>query len=130
MSQAMVYSHALGVPALGDDVQRYIASIGQLPMLAAEEEYALACRLREHNDLAAAKQLILSHLRLVVKVARGYRGYGLAFADLIQEGNVGLMKAVKRFDPKRGARLATLALYWIKAEINEFVVRNWRIVRP
>jgi len=129
MAQALAFPHALGVPALGDDVQGYIASINRLPMLEADEEYRLTRRLRDENDLDAAKRLILSHLRLVVKVARGYRGYGLAFADLIQEGNVGLMKAVKRFDPERGARLATAALYWIKAEINEFVLRNWRIVR-
>jgi RNA polymerase sigma-32 factor len=98
-------------------------------MLSAAEEHALATRLTEHNDLTAAKKLILTHLKFVVKVAKGYSGYGLAMADLIQEGNVGLMKAVKRFNPSRGVRLASFAIHWIKAEIHEFVLRNWRIVK-
>jgi len=98
-------------------------------MLSAEEERSLALRLREHNDIEAAGQLVLSHLRLVVAVARGYLGYGLPHADLIQEGNIGLMKAVKRFDPARNVRLVSFAIHWIKAEIHEYILRNWRLVK-
>lgn len=97
--------------------------------MSAEEEYAYATRLKENNDLEAAQMLIVSHLRLVVSIARGYMGYGLPQSDLIQEGNIGLMKAVKRFDPDRGVRLVSFAMHWIKAEINEFIVRNWRLVK-
>jgi RNA polymerase sigma-32 factor len=100
-----------------------------VPMLSEEEERQLAVRLREHNDLDAARRLVLPHLKLVVKVARGYAGYGLALSDLIQEGNIGLMKAVKRFDPAVGVRMASFAIYWIRAEIHQFVIRNWRIVK-
>lgn len=107
----------------------YIQHVHSVPMLSAEEEQRLAVRLREHNDLAAAQQLVLPHLKLVVKVARGYAGYGLALADLIQEGNIGLLKAVKRFDPAVGVRLASFAIHWIRAEIHQFVIRNWRIVK-
>ncbi|HCU05381.1 MAG: RNA polymerase factor sigma-32 [Gammaproteobacteria bacterium GWE2_42_36] len=107
----------------------YMRRVSAMPMLSAEEECALARCYREKGDLEAAKQLILSHLRLVAKVARKYLGYGLPLADLVQEGNVGLMKAVKRFDPEVGVRLVTFALHWIKAEIHEFVLRNWRIVK-
>ncbi len=98
-------------------------------MLSAEEEYEYATRLKQHNDLEAAQKLILSHLRLVVSIARGYLGYGIPQADLVQEGNIGLMKAVKRFDPDRGVRLVSFAMHWIKAEINEYIVRNWRLVK-
>lgn len=98
-------------------------------MLSGDEELDLATRLREKNDLNAAKQLLLPHLRFVVRVARGYSGYGLALGDLIQEGNIGLMKAVKRFDPAMGVRLVSFAVHWIKAEIHEFILRNWRIVK-
>jgi RNA polymerase sigma-32 factor len=98
-------------------------------VLSAEEEHDLAMRLKLHDDLEAARKLILSHLRLVVSIARGYSGYGLPQADLIQEGNVGLMKAVRRFDPERGVRLVSFAVHWIKAEINEFIIRNWRMVK-
>jgi RNA polymerase sigma-32 factor len=98
-------------------------------LLSQDEEIALATRLQEQQDLSAARSLVLSHLRLVVAIARGYRGYGLPYSDLIQEGNVGLMKAVKRFDPSRGVRLVSFAVHWIRAEIHEFVLRNWRIVK-
>ena len=107
----------------------YLASVRQIPILSATEEQALARRLRDEGDVDAARQLVLSHLRFVVHVARGYRGYGLPLGDLIQEGNVGLMKAVKRFDPEVGVRLISFAVHWIRAEIHEFILRNWRIVK-
>ncbi len=107
----------------------YIHAVNQVPLLSLEEETALAWRFREAGDLEAARKLVMSHLRFVVRVARGYSGYGLALADLIQEGNIGLMKAVKRFDPERGVRLVSVAIHWIRAEIHEFVLRNWRVVR-
>ena len=110
-------------------LESYIQFAHSVPMLTEAEELELSQRLREHNDLEAAQRLILSHLRFVVKVARGFSGYGLAVADLIQEGNIGLMKAVKRFDPTMGVRLVSFAVHWIKAEIHEFVIRNWRIVK-
>jgi len=110
-------------------LEAYMRRVNAMPMLSAEDERALARCYREKGDLEAAKQLVLAHLRLVVKVARKYLGYGLPLADLVQEGNVGLMKAVKRFDPEVGVRLVTFALHWIKAEIHEFVLRNWRIVK-
>jgi RNA polymerase sigma-32 factor len=111
------------------NVDSYIASAYQIPVLDAEEEHALAVRLHESNDLDAARTLILHHLRFVVQVARGYNGYGLPIADLIQEGNVGLMKAVKKFDPDKGVRLVSFAVHWVRAEIHEYVLRNWRIVK-
>ena len=107
----------------------YIQSVNRIPMISAEQEQELARRYRDHNDLDAARQLVLSHLRFVVRVARGYSGYGLAQADLIQEGNIGLMKAVKRFDPDVGVRLVSFAVHWVRAEIHEFILRNWRIVK-
>lgn len=107
----------------------YIARVNQLPMLSCEEEHELALRYYQNQDLEAAKQLVLSHLRFVVRMARGYMGYGLALADLIQEGNIGLMKAVKRFNPGMGVRLVSFAVHWVKAEIHEFILRNWRIVK-
>ncbi len=107
----------------------YMRAVYSIPMLEAGEERALAVNLREHDDLDAARSLILAHLRFVVHVARGYQGYGLPLADLIQEGNVGLMKAVKRFDPEVGVRLVSFAVHWIKAEIHEYILRNWRIVK-
>jgi RNA polymerase sigma-32 factor len=110
-------------------LESYIQSVNQVPLLSADDERALAVRFREHNDLDAARSLVLSHLRFVVRVARGYSGYGLALADLIQEGNIGLMKAVKRFDPDRGVRLVSFAVHWIRAEMHEFILRNWRIVK-
>ncbi len=111
------------------NIDAYISAAYQLPMLSAEQEHELAVRLRDNNDLEAARNLVLSHLRFVIKIARGYSGYGLALPDLIQEGTVGLMKAVRRFDPDMGVRLVSFAVHWIKAEIHEFVLRNWRIVK-
>ena len=110
-------------------LDHYIQAANAIPVLSADEEFALATRLRESNDLDAAKRLVLSHLRFVVHVARGYAGYGLQLGDLIQEGNIGLMKAVRRFDPNVGVRLVSFAVHWIRAEIHEFVLRNWRLVR-
>jgi RNA polymerase sigma-32 factor len=107
----------------------YISYVNQVPLLTQEEEIALATRLQKDNDLAAAKQMVLSHARYVVRVAKGYMGYGLSLNDLIQEGNIGLMKAVRRFDPTMGVRLVTFAVHWIKSEIHEFIIRNWRIVK-
>ena len=112
-----------------DSFDLYQRQVQAIPMLTEEEEMELATKLHQHNDLNAARQLIMSHLRLVIKIARSYSGYGLNLADLVQEGNIGLMKAVKRFDPTRGVRLVSFAMYWIKAEIQEFVVRNWRLVK-
>ncbi|HMW22361.1 MAG TPA: RNA polymerase sigma factor RpoH [Burkholderiaceae bacterium] len=116
------------VPSLGN-LDAYIAAVNRLPLLSADEETKLARRLRDHQDLEAAGRLVLSHLRLVVSVARQYLGYGLPQGDLIQEGNVGLMKAVKRFDPDQGVRLVSYALHWIKAEIHEYILKNWRMVK-
>jgi RNA polymerase sigma-32 factor len=110
-------------------LDHYIQAANAIPVLTAEEEFALATRLRDTNDLDAARRLVLSHLRFVVHVARGYAGYGLQLGDLIQEGNIGLMKAVRRFDPNVGVRLVSFAVHWIRAEIHEFVLRNWRLVR-
>jgi RNA polymerase sigma-32 factor len=117
------------VPSAVGSIERYIQSANRFPMLAEQEELALARRFRDSGDVDAARQLVLSHLRLVVAVARGYLGYGLPHADLIQEGNIGLMKAVKRFDPERGVRLVSFAIHWIKAEIHEYVLKNWRLVK-
>jgi len=110
-------------------IESYVSAVNAVPMLTPEREVALGRRLKEGNDLTAARDLVLSHLRLVVSVARNYMGYGLPQADLIQEGNIGLMKAVKRFDPERGVRLASFAIHWIKAEIHEYILRNWRMVK-
>ena len=117
--------HNLSVGSLGS----YLHWINTIPMLTLEEEQELATNFRENNDLPSARRMVMSHLRLVAKIARGYEGYGLQQADLIQEGNIGLMKAVKRFDPKVGVRLVSFAIHWIRAEIHEFVLRNWRIVK-
>lgn len=119
----------LRLPIPISSIESYIQYVNQIPMLTQEEEHSLALALQKDNDLAAAKRLIVSHLRFVVRVARGYLGYGLPLADLVQEGNIGLMKAVKRFDPKVGVRLVTFAMHWIKAEIHEYILRNWRIVK-
>ncbi len=116
------------VPPLGN-IEAYISAANRLPMLTLEQEQAFARRLKDHNDLDAAGKLILSHLRLVVSISRQYMGYGLPHADLIQEGNVGLMKAVKRFDPDQGVRLVSYAMHWIKAEIHEYIIKNWRMVK-
>lgn len=116
------------IPRLGD-LEAYIRYANAAPILSAEEEHDLALRLRDKGDLLAAQQLILSHLRLVVSIARGFLGYGLPHADLIQEGNIGLMKAIKHFDPDRGVRLMTFSVHWIRSEIQEYIVRNWRMVK-
>jgi len=116
------------VPSLGT-LDAYISAVNRLPMLTLEEEQEYARRFRTDNDLEAAGKLVLSHLRLVVSVSRKYLGYGLAHGDLIQEGNIGLMKAVKRFDPEQGVRLVSYALHWIKAEIHEYILKNWRMVK-
>src|SRR5687768_5785739 len=121
-------AYALPIPAAGS-LDTYIQTVNGFPILTQERETALARRLRDANDLEAARELVLSHLRVVVAIARGYMGYGLQQADLIQEGNIGLMKAVKRFDPERGVRLVSFAVHWIRAEIHEFILRNWRIVK-
>lgn len=120
---------ALGFSGNLGNIEAYISAVNRIPMLTAEEEKSLARRLRDKNDLAAAQKLVLSHLRLVVSIARGYLGYGLPHADLIQEGNVGLMKAVKRFDPDQGVRLVSYAMHWIKAEMHEYILKNWRLVK-
>ncbi len=119
----------MALPATGGSIENYIQSANSFPILSQEEEVSLARRLRDEEDLNAARQLILSHLRVVISIARGYKGYGLPQADLIQEGNIGLMKAVKRYDPERGVRLVSFAVHWIKAEINEFILKNWRLVK-
>jgi len=117
------------MPMPSGSLEAYIQTVNRFPMLSAEEERALALRWQEKQDLDAARQLVLSHLRLVVSIARGYLGYGLPHADLIQEGSIGLMKAVKRFDPERNVRLVSFAIHWIKAEIHEYILRNWRLVK-
>ncbi len=126
-----VGKNALGLGFTGNlgNLDAYISAVNRLPMLTADEEVSLSQRLRDDNDLAAAQQLVLSHLRLVVSIARGYLGYGLPHADLIQEGNIGLMKAVKRFDPEQGVRLVSYAIHWIKAEMHEYILKNWRLVK-
>ncbi|MGB8078514.1 MAG: RNA polymerase sigma factor RpoH [Gallionella sp.] len=120
---------SLPFPSAVGSMESYIQTVNRFPILSQHEETALAVRFKTENDLEAARELVLSHLRVVVSVARGYAGYGLPQADLIQEGNIGLMKAVKRFDPDRGVRLVSFALHWIRAEIHEFVIRNWRLVK-
>ena len=124
-------SNVLTLPVLtaADSLEHYSRAIKAYPILTAEEEYSLAVKFRTNDDLEAARQLIVSHLRLVASIARGYNGYGLPQQDLIQEGNIGLMKAVKRFDPERGVRLVSFAMHWIKAEMHEYIVRNWRMVK-
>ncbi|MBL8482487.1 MAG: RNA polymerase sigma factor RpoH [Rhodocyclaceae bacterium] len=117
------------VPSTAGSLESYIQTANRIPLLTEQEEFDLARRLRDHGDIDAARKLVLSHLRLVIAIARGYLGYGLPHADLIQEGNIGLMKAVKRFDPERGVRLVSFAIHWIKAEIHEYILRNWRLVK-
>jgi len=120
---------AVSNPGALGTIDSYIQAVNRLPLLSAEEERDYAVRFRDDEDLEAARRLVLSHLRLVVSIARGYLGYGLAHSDLIQEGNVGLMKAVKRFDPERGVRLVSFAMHWIKAEMHEYILKNWRLVK-
>ena len=124
-------TQALTFPTLSavGNIDAYIQAAKHFPILSQEDEFRLAKRFRDENDVEAARQLVLSHLRLVISIARGYLGYGLPHADLIQEGNIGLMKAVKRFDPTHGVRLVSFAMHWIKAEIHEYVLKNWRMVR-
>ncbi len=122
-------SYALPIPSVAGSLESYVQTVNSFPILTQDEEKEFARRFRRENDLEAARQLVVSHLRVVVSIARGYLGYGLPQADLIQEGNIGLMKAVKRFDPERGVRLVSFAVHWIRAEIHEFILRNWRIVK-
>ncbi len=123
----LVAPHTLLGPV--GNIDAYIQAVNRVPLLTASEEHGYAVDYRERNDLGAARQLVLSHLRLVVSIARNYLGYGLPHADLIQEGNIGLMKAVKRFDPEQNVRLVSYAMHWIKAEIHEYILRNWRMVK-
>ncbi len=128
MSHTLSLDH-LPMLAASGSIEAYISAANRVPMLSEAEEQRLARRLRDEDDLDAARQLVTSHLRLVIAIARGYLGYGLPHADLIQEGNIGLMKAVKRFDPDRGVRLVSFAMHWIKAEIHEYILKNWRLVK-
>ena len=125
----MTHAMSLPIPVAAGNLDAYIQTASRYPLLSEAEERHLAERLRDHGDVDAARQLVLSHLRLVISIARGYLGYGLPHADLIQEGNIGLMKAVKRFDPSRGVRLVSFAMHWIKAEIHEYILKNWRLVK-
>jgi len=127
-SHALVANN-LPIPSALGSLEAYIGAVHQIPVLSVEDEQALARRFRDGEDLEAARELVLSHLRFVVHVARGYNGYGLQLGDLIQEGNIGLMKAVKRFDPSVGVRLVSFAVHWIRAEMHEFILKNWRIVK-
>jgi len=129
LQAAMPLAVAAPMPMPTGSLEAYIHTVNRFPMLTAEEEHSLALRFRDQGDLEAARQLVVSHLRLVVALGRGYLGYGLPHADLIQEGNIGLMKAVKRFDPDRGVRLVSFAIHWIKAEMHEYILRNWRLVK-
>jgi RNA polymerase sigma-32 factor len=129
MQSAQTLPMPMTLPMAAGSLETYIQSVNRFPLLSAEQELEYARRYQRNEDLGAARELVLSHLRLVVAVARGYLGYGLPHADLIQEGNIGLMKAVKRFDPARGVRLVSFAIHWIKAEIHEHVLRNWRLVK-
>src|SRR6187549_113660 len=128
MSTALI-SNSLPIPSALGSLDAYITAVNAVPVLTVDEEQALARAYRDGDDLDAAKHLILSHLRFVVHVARGYQGYGLGMGDLVQEGNIGLMKAVKRFDPDQGVRLVSFAVHWVRAEMHEFILRNWRIVK-
>ncbi|BBL72395.1 RNA polymerase sigma factor RpoH [Methylogaea oryzae] len=125
----MTTALALPVNLAVDSIDAYVAAIAQVPRLEADEEKALAHRYRDEGDLEAARNLVVSNLRFVVHIARGYNGYGLPFSDLVQEGNIGLMKAVKRYDPDMGVRLVSFAVHWIRAEIHEYIIQNWRIVK-
>jgi RNA polymerase sigma-32 factor len=128
MSNALTFP-SFAIPVAVGSLDHYVQAVNRFPLLTAEQELELGRRLHNDGDLNAARQLVMSHLRVVVAIARGYLGYGLPHADLIQEGNIGLMKAVKRFDPERGVRLVSFAIHWIKAEMHEYILRNWRLVR-
>ena len=127
--RATGHTKALAIPSTEDGLRRYLQEISKFPMLDAKEERELAVRWREHGDVAAAHRLVTSHLRLVAKIASRYRGYGLPHGDLIAEGNVGLMQAVKRFEPNKGFRLSTYAMWWIRAAIQEYILRSWSMVK-
>ncbi len=128
MSKA-IQLHYKSLPVAVGNLESYVQMAHEFPVLSRQEEYRLARRLRDDNDLEAARKLVLHNLRFVIKIARGYNGYGLPLADLIQEGNIGLMKAIKRFDPEKNVRLVSFAVHWIRAEIHEYILRNWRIVK-
>jgi RNA polymerase sigma-32 factor len=129
MTTTALIANNLPIPSALGSLDAYIAAVNRVPVLTVEDEQALARQFRDEEDLDAAKALVVSHLRFVVHVARGYQGYGLGMGDLIQEGNIGLMKAVKRFDPDQGVRLVSFAVHWVRAEMHEFILRNWRIVK-
>ncbi len=129
MTTTALIANNFPVPSALGSLDAYISAVNRIPVLTAEEEQDLARRYRDEEDLDAAKTLVMSHLRFVVHVARGYQGYGLGMGDLVQEGNIGLMKAVKRFDPDQGVRLVSFAVHWVRAEMHEFILRNWRIVK-
>ncbi|WP_414637047.1 RNA polymerase sigma factor RpoH [Arenimonas sp.] len=129
MTTTALIANNLPIPSALGSLDAYIAAVNRVPVLTVEEEQDLARRFRDEEDLDAAKALVVSHLRFVVHVARGYQGYGLGMGDLVQEGNIGLMKAVKRFDPDQGVRLVSFAVHWVRAEMHEFILRNWRIVK-
>jgi RNA polymerase sigma-32 factor len=127
--QTALVANSLPIPSALGSLEAYIGAVNRVPVLTVEDEQALAHRYRDEEDLGAARELVMAHLRFVVHVARGYQGYGLGMGDLIQEGNIGLMKAVKRFDPEQGVRLVSFAVHWIRAEMHEFILKNWRIVK-
>ena len=127
--QTALVANNLPIPSALGSLEAYIGAVNRVPVLTVEDEQALAHRYRDEEDLGAARELVMAHLRFVVHVARGYQGYGLGMGDLIQEGNIGLMKAVKRFDPEQGVRLVSFAVHWIRAEMHEFILKNWRIVK-
>ena len=127
--QTALVANNLPIPSALGSLEAYIGAVNRVPVLTVEDEQALAHRFRDGEDLGAARELVMAHLRFVVHVARGYQGYGLGMGDLIQEGNIGLMKAVKRFDPNQGVRLVSFAVHWIRAEMHEFILKNWRIVK-
>ncbi len=129
MTTKALISQSLPIPSALGSLDAYISAVNRVPILTAEEEQQLARAFRDDENLEAARSLVMSHLRFVVYVARGYQGYGLGMGDLIQEGNIGLMKAVKRFDPDQGVRLVSFAVHWVRAEMHEFILRNWRIVK-
>ena len=129
MTTKALISQSLPIPSALGSLDAYISAVNRVPVLSVEQEQQLARAFRDDDNLDAARNLVMAHLRFVVHVARGYQGYGLGMGDLIQEGNIGLMKAVKRFDPDQGVRLVSFAVHWVRAEMHEFILRNWRIVK-